>query len=95
MAEDDAEYDLVMPFVVVASKGGPYDDDAYVAGYEMGLIAAALAQAPSDRQATIRTANVPQADLLAMQYGYRYTAERSEDVPEWTHVKFESTTKGW
>jgi hypothetical protein len=94
MADEDAEYDLVMPFVTVASKGGPYDDGAYVAGYEMGLIATALAQGPPDRQATIRTANVPQADLLAMQYGYGYIAERSEDVPEWTHVKFESTTKG-
>jgi hypothetical protein len=30
-----------------------------------------------------------------MRYGYRCTAAPSEDVPEWTHVKFESTTKGW
>ena len=95
MSEEDAEYDLVMPFVVVASKGGPYPDDAYVAGYEMGRIAAWLAQAPPDHQATIRTDNVPQADLVAMQYGYRCTAERSEELPEWTHVKFESTTKRW
>lgn len=32
MAEEEQEYDLVMPFVVCQSQGGPYDDDAFVGG---------------------------------------------------------------
>lgn len=39
---EPAEYDLVMPFVTVTSAGGPHDDDAYVAGFEMGALDACL-----------------------------------------------------
>lgn len=36
----DAE--LIMPFLPVKSKGGRFDDDAYTAGYEMGVLDARL-----------------------------------------------------
>lgn len=39
------EYGLVMPFVTVSSVGGPHDDGAYVAGYEMGALAVRLQMA--------------------------------------------------
>lgn len=42
MSDEEQGYGLVMPFVSVASKGGPYDDDAYAAGWAMGALDAKL-----------------------------------------------------
>jgi hypothetical protein len=91
MPEGDREYGLVMPFLPVASRGGPYDDGAYCAGYEMGRLDEALKGALGVRrvEATIRMANVQQADLIAMQHGYHCTADASDDHPDWTHAIFE------
>ena len=67
----DHEYGLVMPFVVCASQGGPYNDDAYVAGYETGALDAKLHyERPDLLQVTVHTDNVPQLDLVAMRHGY-------------------------
>lgn len=87
--EEPVEYGLVMPFTVVASKGGPYDDAAYCAGYEMGQLDAALAAGPRLHQVTIRTANVPQADLVAMRHGYTSEADAPSECGTWTWVVFE------
>lgn len=87
MSGEEPRYSMVMPFLAVTSKGGPYDDEAYVAGYEMGLLDARLAEARPDLlETTIHTTNVAQADLIAMQHGYQCTAQPSVDLPEWTHV---------
>lgn len=32
MSSGDTEYGLIMPFVVCESRGGPYEDDPFVAG---------------------------------------------------------------
>lgn len=87
----DAGYGLVMPFVVCQSAGGPYDDDAFVAGYECGRLEMVLAQGPESVELPVHTASVPQVDLIAMKQGYAMTAERWEDGEEWTSV---SLTKG-
>lgn len=93
--EDDGfcEYEPVMPFVVVASKGGPFDDQSYTAGWEMGRLDAQLADSemnevtwPSDTTVTIRTETVPQFDLLAMHYGYS-VEQRDSGVEGWTYVR--------
>ncbi|MGH3783165.1 MAG: hypothetical protein ACRDRO_21705 [Pseudonocardiaceae bacterium] len=72
---DDTEaagFGLVMPFVSVVSKGGPHADDAYVAGYEMGQLAGRLEYGrPAEHEQRIRAENTEQADLIAMQHGYR------------------------
>ncbi|MGD9989059.1 hypothetical protein [Pseudonocardia sp.] len=84
--EDHAE--LVMPFVVVASKGGPFDDDAYTAGYEMGLLDAALAAGGiAIGQRTLREENRAQADLIAMRHGYVAEFQHS-DVEGWVYMRF-------
>jgi hypothetical protein len=70
---DDADefgYDLVMPFLPVQSNGGPHDDAAYVAGYEMGLLDAQLSQSHFDQGRAIHGENREQADLIAMRHGY-------------------------
>lgn len=87
--DEPAEYGLLMPFTVVASKGGPYDDASYCAGYEMGQLDAALAAGPRLHQITIRTANVPQADLVAMLHGYTSEAAEPSECGGWTWVEFE------
>lgn len=68
-----AEYDLVMPFVTVTSKGGPHDDVAYVAGWEMGQLDYRLALAAFGGHnvppTVLRRENLPQIQLIAMKHG--------------------------
>lgn len=94
MSDDEqAEgYELVMPFVSVKSNGGPFDDDAYVAGWRMGALDARLGGVgvlrSLWREDVIRTEDVPQADLIAMKHQYRMEATPSADDEEWTVVRF-------
>lgn len=80
---------MLFPFVTVASKGGPHDDGAYVAGWEMGRLDADLAllagAMATSAERTIHTENLPQADLVAMYHGFTCTAEPSE-VEGWTYI---------
>lgn len=85
--EGNAEYGLVMPFVVVHSKGGLFEDNAFVAGYTCGLADKTLAGAAANG-ATVVTlpmvpeALVPQIDLIALRHGFR------QPVPT-------ATAEGW
>ncbi|MBF6188012.1 hypothetical protein [Nocardia farcinica] len=87
--DDEPGYNLVMPFVTVTSVGGPHEDGAYVAGYEMGVldtelkVADALGALPLHR--VIHTANRPQADLLAMKHQMVAEFEDTE-VEGWTSM---------
>ena len=91
MPDDDDEppaAELVMPFVTVTSKGGPHDDAAYCAGYEMGLLDALLGHAYTFGlvNRTLLTDNRAQADLIAMRHGWRSTFT---DLPDgWTGAEF-------
>jgi len=83
-------YGLVMPFLPVTSKGGPYDDGAYVAGFEMGRLDALLsAHVFARHEATVHTANQEQADLIAMKHGYRMELVTGQDG--WVEVEFIAT----
>jgi hypothetical protein len=96
--EDDG-WHLAVPFVVCQSQGGPYDDEAFVAGFQAGQISQALAAAKTagaDRLIrTVRMDLVKQLDLIAMDAGFtlRFTeVEETEDhpaMPEWTFATFE------
>jgi hypothetical protein len=92
MSDEDHEvsYEIVMPFVVCASNGGPFEDSAWVAGYEMGLLAAELrSTTESVIERTVRTANVPQADLLGMDTGFDVESRPAEiSGEEWSYVRF-------
>lgn len=72
MSEPDGErFGLVMPFVAVVSRGGPYDDLSYAAGWEMGALDIELGQdGPRERTLLVRAANGAQAELIAMRHGY-------------------------
>jgi len=82
----EPESALVMPFVTVASKGGPHDDESYVAGYAMGLLDAKLASGIPEHSETINAVSETQADLLAMRYGYRVVV--AETGGEWVFATF-------
>jgi hypothetical protein len=87
--EDDS-YHLVMPFVAVVSRGGPFEDDSYVAGYEMGLLSAALGMQPATFRTTIHAGNRAQADLLAMKHGYTMSVDDIHDgrLGDWLFATF-------
>lgn len=72
--EGESEYELVMPFISCASRGGPYDDDAFVAGFQTGavdaLLAAGLTPPPGRPYYKVL---LPQLDLIAMRYGRTVT----------------------
>jgi hypothetical protein len=95
--EHDADFGLVMPFVVCASVGGPFEDDAFVAGYECGRIDSLLEQGREpDPNMPVRTMNVRQLDLIAMRRGYVLvvTTSPADEAPddEWAFVRFERVT---
>lgn len=83
----DEEYDLVMPFVTVASVGGPHDDESFVAGYAMGLLDAALSTGCGSESMPVKESCLAQADLLAFRYGYTTRVDDPE-VEGWRTVTF-------
>jgi len=90
---EEPTWGLVVPFTACTSKGGPYEDQAFVAGFQCGEIDKALtviAAAGGERATfTVRTPLVPQLELLAMNRGFPVMAAIVvEDYPEWTVVGF-------
>jgi len=90
---DEADYNLVMPFVIVKSNGGPYDDAAFVAGINCGQLMAEL-QALAAHQAIphqrwMRPELMPQIDLIAMQHGYELRLKEIDDASGYQLVDFD------
>lgn len=83
---DETTYSPVMPFTCVTSKGGPYDDDAFTAGFAMGQLWETLADRSVIHAATIRSSCEEQADLIAMHHGYNVVVLGRVD--EWVMVEF-------
>jgi hypothetical protein len=85
--EEHPRYNLEMPFVVCASQGGPFDDDAFVAGYRCGVTDGILAGPhTSTLDGVAREAELKQLDLIAMRRGFVMTAERADE--EWFALTF-------
>ena len=96
---EDEGMTLVVPFIVCRSKGGPYDDESFVAGWQGGEIDKALAAAAAIGATrvdyTVRTALVPQLELVAMNRGFPSMVavevgetEDHDAMPEWSFVTF-------
>lgn len=92
---DEAEYDLVMPFVLCASQGGPYDDAAFVAGATCGAlmeelrVCQAIAAIPKERY--VDEALMPQVDLIAMRHGFSLEPGELDEASGWRIVSFTVT----
>lgn len=87
-------YSLVMPFVACRSQGGPYDDQAFSAGYHAGLIdksleVAAIAGA-DELRLTARSALTPQLDLIAMRWGFSLVHQPCPEAHGWSYCTFTS-----
>lgn len=88
---DDAHYELVMPFVVVESVGGPFDDAAYCAGWEAGTIdvklmaLSAFGQSATDLVCV--EANWPQVSLILMKHGWNVDESSMSIADGWVSVK--------
>lgn len=89
MADEEHEpATLLMPFTVCASNGGPYEDDAFTAGFRLGQLWAELSR--KERPVFKRDVSAPcaqQADLMAMSWGYTMTP-LSEEHEGWVYAAF-------
>lgn len=98
-------FKLAIPFVTVASKGGPHDDDAYAAGWEMGCLhaqlraitgQAAVGLVGARLEAVIRRSNAEQADLLAMDCGAVMSIMLwPDDIPEQAKAEWAPVVFSW
>ena len=90
---DEHFHEIVMPFVTVTSKGGPHEDGAYTAGWEMGALDAELQHsAPAQVRRLIHAANAPQADLIGMRNGYSVEIKQIDDT--WSEMFLAKVTEG-
>lgn len=88
MTTNEEDFELELPFISVKSKGGPHDDDSFVAGFEMGTLDVILGMPYLQVYTmTIHTVNLKQADLIAMHYDCKMEVESEED--DMTVVTFE------
>lgn len=99
MADGEASYGLVMPFVVTKDHGGPYDGEAFVAGMYCGQIDQLLKSAKGTCAEFIfmlYPTLIEQVQLIAMQHGWRveisdtgqrYSA-RDDSEGNWQQVTF-------
>lgn len=90
--EDDG-FELAVPFIVCQSQGGPYEDEAFVAGFQAGEVDRALVTAAAagatEVKATVLSTLVRQLELVGMHRGFPVMrSEVSDEVPEWSLVTF-------
>lgn len=84
--EQDHGMELILPFVVCESHGGPYEDQAFAAGYAAGHLAARMEVAEvlgvdAISYPIVRRALLPQVELIGMHYGFP-----AIDVSEQDHL---------
>lgn len=97
--EADSDYELFMPFIVVESQGGPFPDEPFVVGYELGLLdqeLQTLANVGPGRAVPIgryvHTQGLPQVDLIAMRNGYTIDTSEGHSDATWTWIDLKPET---
>ena len=89
--DGEEQYSLVMPFVCVESNGGQYDDEAFVAGWQMGALDRDLATLGIHLAVLpLYTSCAEQVDLIAMKHGFTVTVLGGMD-DTWSTYRFERT----
>lgn len=94
-SENEATYGLIMPFVLCASNGGPFRDEDFVAGVQIGAldvemrIAKTLDGVPKARY--LSKALYEQIDLMGMRFGFKvHTTElEKDDDPDGYYFAYE------
>lgn len=83
----DEGYELVMPFVLAESNGGPYDDEAFTIGYECGFLDGFLKNGGMEQGTiTVHRVSIPQLDLIAMRHGYSIEEQEAETEDGFAHM---------
>ena len=81
-----------MHFPLVKSNGGPYDDDAFAAGWNLATLDMKLVLARANNMylggVLLHGDLFPQIDLIAMRHGYLVDAEPFEDDEEYSWFFF-------
>jgi hypothetical protein len=82
-----ADFGLVLPFLAVKSKDGPYDDLPFVAGYQAGKIDGLLSAKQYKSLEVYSYSNlIKQIDLIAMRHNY--SIEILSDDNMWALLRF-------
>lgn len=93
MTDNAGEYELVTPFVLVRSNGGPYDDASFVAGSVCGGLFIELEMCATQRAVPrvrwLRPEILPQVDLIAMKYGYRLIRGDLDEASGYQNIGFD------
>ena len=88
-------YVLRMPFVLVESVGGPFDDEAFTAGWTLGALDSAFKQAASvgavPLPISVDTKYAPQIELIANRNGFT-VIERPGFFEEFNEFEFAAAT---
>lgn len=89
MSDDEAvRWDLAVPFVACVSQGGPYDDNSFAAGVEVGMIHEQLKTVSSPHHLVARRMLWRQIDLVAMNAGWITVALEGPDADsEWVELE--------
>lgn len=80
-----------VPLLLTVSQGGQYEDHAFAAGFQVGMVyhAMTLLRHPADRlPARVPTVLVRQLDLMAMSMELVTDVQGIEGHPEWMDLTF-------
>ena len=81
------DFALVYPFDACQSRGGPYEDESFVAGWQAGQIAAYIDDPTlSIWSGPVYRHLVHQVDLVAMHAGFNLTVDVHEEGSEWVTI---------
>ena len=80
MDEDDGEhFELAYPFVCTVSNGGQWDDEAFVAGMQLGDLTARMRATEPVIEVPVVPGLLAQIDLAAMHHGYALSVVSSDE----------------
>lgn len=92
VSEGEGRYELVMPFTIVKSNGGPYEDEAFNAGMACGqLWSEMVALSHYDalpRPRYVRPEYVQQMDLIAMHFEYTMKVGEVDEPSGYVRIDF-------
>jgi hypothetical protein len=92
MADHEHEHELMVPFVVCQSQGGPFEDHAFVNGCRYTELRHRVSIWRPLALVSFENPDLrPQLELLAMEFGYELTTEPHDE--DWEKVTFSISTK--
>lgn len=89
---EPGEMALTVPFTACVSNGGPYDDEAFAAGFDCGamhtemLLLRTIGATPAAR--LVKPGVLDQLDLLAMHNRYTIKRGETDEASGWVWVSF-------